>query len=60
LLKGGGEGLYHKDYLEIMASLDLLQDKFRGAILGCFLGDAFGAGFEGMSPDEVISRLSTL
>ena len=43
-----------------MTSLDLLQDKFRGAILGCFLGDAFGAGFEGMSPDEVISRLSTL
>jgi poly(ADP-ribose) glycohydrolase ARH3 len=43
-----------------MISKDLLQDKFRGAILGCFLGDAFGAGFEGMSPDEAISRLSTL
>jgi poly(ADP-ribose) glycohydrolase ARH3 len=41
-------------------SRDLLQDKFRGAILGCFLGDAFGAGFEGMSPDGAISRLSTL
>jgi ADP-ribosylglycohydrolase len=39
---------------------ELLQDKFRGAILGCFLGDAFGACFEGMSPDEVISRLSSL
>jgi len=39
---------------------EILKDKFRGAILGCFLGDAFGAGFEGMSPDEVISRLSTL
>jgi poly(ADP-ribose) glycohydrolase ARH3 len=43
-----------------MTSKDLLQDKFRGAILGCFLGDAFGAGFEGMSPDGAISRLSTL
>ena len=43
-----------------MISKDFLQDKFRGAILGCFLGDAFGAGFEGMSPDEVISRLSTV
>ena len=43
-----------------MISKDLLQDKFRGAILGCFLGDAFGAGFEGMSPDGAISRLSTL
>jgi len=41
-------------------SKDLLRDKFRGAILGCFLGDAFGAGFEGMSPDRAISRLSTL
>ena len=43
-----------------MISEDLLQDKFRGAILGCFLGDAFGAGFEGMSTHEVSSRLSTL
>ena len=43
-----------------MISKDLLQDKFRGAILGCFLGDAFGAGFEGMSPGGAISRLSTL
>jgi len=36
---------------------DLLQDKFKGAILGCFLGDAFGAGFEGMSPDMAKSHL---
>ncbi len=43
-----------------MISKDILKDKFRGAILGCFLGDAFGAGFEGMSPDRAISRLSTL
>jgi poly(ADP-ribose) glycohydrolase ARH3 len=43
-----------------MVSKELLQDKFRGAILGCFLGDAFGAGFEGMSPDRAISHLSTL
>ena len=41
-------------------SHEILQDKFRGAILGCFLGDAFGAGFEGMSLDGAISRLSTL
>jgi ADP-ribosylglycohydrolase len=44
----------------MMIPKELLQDKFRGAILGCFLDDAFGAGFEGMSPDEAISRLSTL
>ena len=36
---------------------DLLQDKFKGAILGCFLGDAFGTGFEGMSPDMAKSHL---
>src|SRR4030067_3701061 len=41
-------------------SQEILRDKFRGAILGCFLGDAFGAGFEGMCPDGAISRLSTL
>ena len=35
---------------------DLLQDKFKGAILSCFLGDAFGAGFEGMSPDMAKSH----
>jgi poly(ADP-ribose) glycohydrolase ARH3 len=39
---------------------EILRDKFKGAILGCFLGDAFGAGFEGMSPNQAISRLSTL
>ncbi len=43
-----------------MISKDLLKDKFRGAILGCFLGDAFGAGFEGMSPDQTVLYLSTL
>jgi poly(ADP-ribose) glycohydrolase ARH3 len=31
---------------------DILCDKFRGAILGCFLGDAFGSGFEGMNPEK--------
>jgi poly(ADP-ribose) glycohydrolase ARH3 len=31
---------------------ELLQDKFRGALLGCFLGDAFGSGFEGMNPEK--------
>jgi poly(ADP-ribose) glycohydrolase ARH3 len=41
-------------------SHEILRDKFKGAILGCFLGDAFGAGFEGMSPDRAISHLGTL
>ncbi len=27
-------------------SEEILRDKFRGAILGCFLGDAFGANLE--------------
>jgi len=43
-----------------MLSQDLLQDKFRGAILGGFLGDAFGAGFEGMSPDRATFHLGNL
>ena len=43
-----------------MTSKEILKDKFRGAILGCFLGDAFGAGFEGMSPNQAISHLTTL
>jgi poly(ADP-ribose) glycohydrolase ARH3 len=43
-----------------MVSIDLLQDKFRGAILGGFLGDAFGAGFEGMSPDRATFHLGNL
>ncbi len=33
-------------------SQEILRDKFKGAILGCFLGDAFGSGFEGMDPDK--------
>ncbi len=41
-------------------SHEILRDKFRGAILGCFLGDAFGAGFEGMSPDRATFHLSSL
>jgi poly(ADP-ribose) glycohydrolase ARH3 len=43
-----------------MLSQDLLRDKFRGAILGCFLGDAFGAGFEGMSPDRATFHRGSL
>ena len=43
-----------------MISQELLQDKFRGAILGCFLGDAFGAGFEGMNPNQATFHLSNL
>jgi poly(ADP-ribose) glycohydrolase ARH3 len=43
-----------------MISKELLKDKFKGAILGCFLGDSFGAGFEGMPPDRVKSRLNII
>src|SRR3990170_2884971 len=43
-----------------MISKDILQDKFKGAILGCIIGDAFGAGFEGMSPDMARSHLHIL
>ncbi len=41
-------------------SKELLQDKFRGAILGSFLGDAFGSGFEGMNPEKARFRMSIL
>ena len=43
-----------------MLSQQLLHDKFRGALLGCFLGDAFGAGFEGMHPDRATFHMSSL
>ena len=48
------------DTIPMSLSHDILQDKFRGAILGCFLGDAFGAGFEGMSPDRAAFHLNVL
>jgi poly(ADP-ribose) glycohydrolase ARH3 len=41
-------------------SQEILQDKFKGAILGCFLGDAFGSGFEGMDPDRAMFHMSLL
>ena len=44
----------------ISLSQDVLRDKFRGAILGCFLGDAFGAGFEGMNPEKARFRMDAL
>jgi ADP-ribosyl-[dinitrogen reductase] hydrolase len=37
-----------------MISKEILQDKFRGGILGCFLGDAFGAGFERMRKGPIM------
>jgi poly(ADP-ribose) glycohydrolase ARH3 len=46
--------------LEMLLSQEILQDKFRGAILGCFLGDAFGSGFEGMDPDRVRFHIGNL
>ena len=39
---------------------ELLQDKFRGAILGCFLGDAFGSGFEGMNLEKARFHMDNL
>ena len=39
---------------------EVLRDKFRGALLGCFLGDAFGAGFEGMDVERVGFHISDL
>ena len=39
---------------------DILRDKFRGTMLGCFLGDAFGSGFEGMDPDLAMFHMSIL
>ncbi len=39
---------------------EILRDKFRGAILGCFLGDAFGSGFEGIHPDRLGFHLRNL
>jgi len=44
----------------MLLSQEILQDKFRGAILGCFLGDAFGSDFEGMDPDRVQFHISHL
>ncbi len=41
-------------------SREILQDKFRGALLGCFLGDAFGVGFEGMTPGKVQFHIGNL
>jgi len=46
--------------LKMPLSEKTLRDKFRGAILGCFLGDAFGSGFEGMDPDRSMFYMSTL
>ena len=41
-------------------SRNILCDKFRGAILGCFLGDSFGSGFERMDPDRATFHMSIL
>jgi poly(ADP-ribose) glycohydrolase ARH3 len=41
-------------------SQEILRDKFRGAILGGFLGDAFGSSFEGMDPDRAGFHISDL
>lgn len=42
------------------ASQEILRDKFKGAVLGCFLGDAFGSGFEGMDPDKARFHIGNL
>ncbi len=41
-------------------SQEILRDKFRGAVLGCFLGDAFGAGFEGMDSNRARFHIGNL
>jgi len=41
-------------------SREILRDKFKGAVLGCFLGDAFGSGFEGMDPDRARFHIGNL
>jgi len=43
-----------------MVQKEILRDKFKGAILGCFLGDAFGSGFEGMNPEKAMFHLGNL
>jgi poly(ADP-ribose) glycohydrolase ARH3 len=41
-------------------SQEILREKFRGAILGGFLGDAFGSSFEGMESDRAGFHISDL
>jgi len=41
-------------------SPDILRNKFRGGILGCFLGDSFGASFEGMHPEKAEFHMNKL
>ncbi len=43
-----------------MIEKEFLKDKFRGTILGCLLGDAFGSGFEGMPPDRAAFHMGIL
>jgi poly(ADP-ribose) glycohydrolase ARH3 len=49
-----------KEAAIVSLSKDILKDKFKGAILGCFLGDSFGAGFEGMTPDMARTHLNII
>jgi poly(ADP-ribose) glycohydrolase ARH3 len=39
---------------------EVLRDKFKGAILGCFLGDAYGSSFEGMDTERARFYISDL
>src|SRR4030067_2631129 len=41
-------------------SKEILRDKFRGAIVGCFVGDAFGSSFEGMDPGRARFHIGDL
>ena len=46
-----------------MNSSDVLRDKFRGALMGTFVGDAVGIPFEGFTSDQiwdVLDRVSRL
>ncbi len=42
--------------LKIVMDFDKLRDRFRGALVGTFVGDALGAPLEGMSAGQIRRR----
>lgn len=44
----------------IMSEFDLFIDKYKGALLGCAVGDALGAPVEGLPSSEIKSRYGTV
>ncbi|MDD5448112.1 MAG: ADP-ribosylglycohydrolase family protein [Actinomycetota bacterium] len=43
-----------------MSEYDSLLDKFKGALLGCAVGDALGAPVEGLPADEISKKFGTV